>query len=458
MPLGNQPPFPPDGMLLLTDGSVLVHQYATGNWWRYRPNAHGDYLHGTWHAVATMPAGYVPLYFASAVLPNGNVLVEGGEYDLVNGQWQLDWGNHGAIYDPRRNKWAPVSPPVDWQHIGDAPSAVLANGRFMLGSCCGAEQAILNAQTLTWTSTGSGKADSNNEEGWTLLPAGQLLTVDVGAAPKTRPSIRPAAVAGHPPGQRPQRWSSAGNSARRLLSPNGWVLATGATGATAVYNTSHRVWSAGPSLPVIAGQQYTIADGPGSILPDGNVLLGASPAGSAPTHYFVFDGTTLTQVADAPGAPSDLPFYTRMLVLPTGQVMFTGNSTTGGSEVSLYTDSGSPRAGWLPQITSVPTTLVAGSTYTLSGAQLDGLTQGAAFGDDFQDGTNYPLVRITNTASGTVTYARTAGMTSLSVAPGKKSSTNFTLPASIRTGPNSLVAVANGIASAPVSVIIAAAP
>ena len=105
-----------------------------------------------------------------------------------------------------------------------------------------------------------------------------------------------------------------------------------------------------------------------------------------------------------------------------------------------------------PKITSVPTTLTATDTYTVSGTQLNGLTQGANYGDDFQDATNYPLVRITNNASGDVVYARTAGMTTMSVAPNKASSANFTVPSGIETGPSTLRVVANGIASAAVAV------
>jgi hypothetical protein len=43
--------------------------------------------------------------------------------------------------------------------------------------------------------------------------------------------------------------------------------------------------------------------------------------------------------------------------------------------------------------------------------------------------TNYPLVRITNTATGTITYARTSGMTKMTVAPGVSSSVTFAMPA-----------------------------
>lgn len=100
----------------------------------------------------------------------------------------------------------------------------------------------------------------------------------------------------------------------------------------------------------------------------------------------------------------------------------------------------------------MPTRLHTGTTYTVSGIQLNGLTKGAAYGDDYQSATNFPLVRITNEKTGDVSYARTFGMTSMSVAPGTHSSANFRLPARMETGPSVLVVVANGIASAPVKV------
>jgi len=45
-------------------------------------------------------------------------------------------------------------------------------------------------------------------------------------------------------------------------------------------------------------------------------------------------------------------------------------------------------------------------------------------------------------------------MTKMSVAPGVKSSVQFTLPSGIASGPWSLEVVANGIASAPVQVTV----
>jgi Kelch motif len=74
---------------------------------------------------------YAPLYFASAVLPDGRVLVEGGEYVDFN----FAWTNQGAIYDPVIDSWQTVQPPVGWGSIGDAQGVVLSSGTFMLADC-----------------------------------------------------------------------------------------------------------------------------------------------------------------------------------------------------------------------------------------------------------------------------------------------------------------------------------
>ena len=85
---------------------------------------------------------------------------------------------------------------------------------------------------------------------------------------------------------------------------------------------------------------------------------------------------------------------------------------------------------------------------------MNGLSQGGAYGDDAQSATNFPLVRITNSGTGHVHYARTSGFTTLSVAPNANSTANFTVPATIELGASSLVAVANGVPSARVAVTI----
>ena len=120
---------------------------------------------------------------------------------------------------------------------------------------------------------------------------------------------------------------------------------------------------------VIGGAQFDSADGPGTVLPDGNILFDVSRCVYlTPTHFFLYNRTanTLTQVADTPNAPDDSTYYTRMLALPNGQVLFNDGSST----MDVYTAGGTPQAGWKPTITSVPATVAPGSTYTLSGKQV----------------------------------------------------------------------------------------
>ena len=410
------------------------------------PSSTGSYIAGTWSSVAPTPAGYTPLYYALAVLPDGRVIVEGGEY---NGSGTQVETNLGAIYDPVANSWTSVSPPSGWSSIGDAQSVVLPNGTFMLANCCTTQEARLNASTLTWNSTGSGKADVNDEEGWTLTPFNVVFTVDASNGTNSE-SYNPGTGS----------WSSNGSTVSSLvdadheLGPQTWspagpgsLLAVGATGATSVFTTG---WSAAASLPVIGGQQYDTADGPAATLPNGKILVSASPGDfNAPTHFFLYDfaTNTFTQIADTPDAPSDSSYFLRMLVLPTGQVM-----EDDGSQVQIYTPSGSASSAWKPSISSVPSTLAPSSTYSLSGHQLNGRDQGAAYGDDFQDNTSYPFVQITNTPTKTVTYARTTGMSNMSITAGNASTTNLQVSSKALPGLSSLTVVANGIASDPVSV------
>ena len=78
-----------------------------------------------------------------------------------------------------------------------------------------------------------------------------------------------------------------------------------------------------------------------------------------------------------------------------------------------------------------------------------------AYGDENQNATNYPLVRITNKATGDVFYARTHDHSTMAVATGSLPvSTNFDVPSTMETGTSTLVVVANGIASNPVTVKI----
>jgi hypothetical protein len=478
--LKHKPPFSPGTMLLASDGTVLVHSEpesgGTSAWYKLTPDAKGSYVDGTWSQLPSMPGGYDPLYFSSAILPDGKMLVEGGEY--LGGT--PAWTNKGAIYNPVTNTWRKVAPPGGWSNIGDAQSDVLANGTYMQSQACqdclssdpilSTADALFNPVGDNWlTLPATGKNDPNDEEGWTLQHNGDLLTVDTWLTPTTElftPSIL--------------QWSFAGNTVKSPINtpaaetgpnvemPNGNTFVVGAgTGPeapaacttskpanTALYNAAAGRWVHSPTIPTVDGMQYDSADGPGSVLPDGNVLFDVSPCVfNAPIVFDMYDASTNTivPVPDVPTANEDSSYNTRMLVLPNGQILF----NDGSNQMQVYTAGGTPNPAWAPQLTGISSfSFTPGKSGSVSGSQLAGLDPGATYGDDVQDNTNFPLVQITNSATGVVTYARTFDWSNVSIAPGASSSTRFTLPASTPAGPSTLVVIANGISSSPVPVTI----
>ena len=137
------------------------------------------------------------------------------------------------------------------------------------------------------------------------------------------------------------------------------------------------------------------------------------------------------------------------MILPTGEVL------VGGGTTEVYTSSGTYQTSWAPTISTHPSTVTRGSTYSISGTQFNGLSQAASYGDELETATNYPLVRIVNDSTHHVFYARTHDHSTMGVATGTATvSTNFDVPATMETGASKLEVVANGIPSVAVSVAV----
>ena len=166
-----------------------------------------------------------------------------------------------------------------------------------------------------------------------------------------------------------------------------------------------------------------------------------------PTHYYEMDLNTnqITQVPDTSWASSTNSYQSSFVVLPTGQSLAT--DIDGTNAIESYTPAGIPQSSWQPVITSVPSCLAANGTYTLSGTQLNGLTEGSYYGDDNNSSVDFPIVRMVNNLSGQVFYAKTTNMSNRSIAPGAAVSTSFTVP-NIGNGGYMLYAVGAGIPSA----------
>ncbi len=457
---GAAAPLSANQALLLTDGAVLVQDYKSAVWWKLIPDATGSYVTGKWKQAASMPNGYGPLYYSSAVLKSGKVVVVGGEYlGGVNG---LVNSNLGAIYEPVKDTWTAFSGPNGWT-AGASASIVLDDGRFMLADTSYPnDTATLDEATMTWKLIpGTGKQDPFDEEGWTLLPDKTVLTVDVGDfsnydAERYFPGKQDWEDAGLPPVNLVDTADDEIGPA--VLMPDGRVFAFGGTdstgtqtGHTAIYTPPVKKddpgsWTAGPDFPNF----NSMSDAPGALLITGKVLVQTVPGNTAKgSTFYEYDGNSFTLVPAPPNAVNDQSYTGRMLELPTGQILFTDTSNM----VEIYTPNGTYQPAWAPTITSAPTTIARGNTYQISGTQFNGLSQGAMYGDDAQMATNYPLVRITNSVSGHVSYARTHDHSTMGVATGSAIvSTMFDIDAKTEPGTSTMVVVTNGIPSAPVNV------
>jgi hypothetical protein len=469
-------------MMLLSNGDVMVQgggDNASNAWYLLTPGNLTnteilgvgplgltnlpDYENGTWSQLPSMNTSR--LFYASNVLQNGNVFVAGGEYTIPNSQTQTET-NAAEIYNPT----APQTTSQAWTNIpgvptpsnsfGDLPTEVLPNGTVLAGDHYGSPNTYIYNPTTNLWSPGPSKlySDSSAEESWVKLANNDILDYDMnGTTPQVAqrydPSLNQWIASGTVPVQL-RTTNGSDEIGPGVLLPDGRAFYLGGSGYTAFYtlpssSTAPGSWQQGPNIPL----GLTSADAPAAILPNGDVLFAASPpiyptgnpanpfAYPGPTTLFEFNPTTwgFTNVTPPDGNLSEAPFVTRMLDLPSGQVLFTDST----DKLWLYTPSGSPSSAWQPTINNI--TSNADGSFTLTGGHLNGISEGAYYGDDAEMSSNYPIVQI-YTPLGNSFYGRTFNW------DGTGNSVQFTLPSGfVQPGEPYVVSViAYGIASNPV--------
>lgn len=252
-------PYSGDIMILLTDGSVLVHNGDLGidqrydQWLRLTPASDGKYETGVWSSELDMR--FARQWFASGVLADGRVFCIGGE-DTNDPSAPLGDSATGEIFDPQTNTWSDIAKPAAFAFVsGDCNGSVLADGRVMLGGAnsiafpATKRSAIWDPTNGTWTEAGlafgalaaTDKSDPFEEETWALLPDGSVLAPSVVNTPQAQryvPSL--------------DRWINCPNSPANLaitalngvtveetggliMLPDGKAFAIGGSGETALY-------------------------------------------------------------------------------------------------------------------------------------------------------------------------------------------------------------------------------
>jgi hypothetical protein len=453
MGINNIPPGGLDNALLMTDGTVMCGNGGS-TWYKYTPDSKGSYTNGTWTTLASTT--YTRLFFSSQVLPTGNVYVAGGEDGTGT--------TFAELYNYLANSWS-VIPGPSGVHYSDAVSALLPNGNVLQGTT-GSATYIYNVATNTITGTsGVGQpAHQQNEACWCRLPSDNILTVDNYSTNSEH--YVPANNVWITDGSVPVDVYGYGSELGPLIVlPNGKAFQIGATSNTAIYTpgstpTAAGSWVADAVIPNSLGA----VDAPACMMNNGKILcaVGTTATFGSASNYYEYQYNkdpvdhpgfgTFTQVTGPDGnlTYGTAEFATSMLQLPDGGVFFIGGQ--GSKFVKIYYPDGTPLQTGQPTLSSA--TLNSDGSFTLTGIGLAGISAGAAYGDDWQMASNYPIVKVTD-GSGNVTFGRTYNWSSTTIQNPNPVRTQFTLPSTFPNGNYTIQVIANGNPSAGVAFTLA---
>lgn len=384
-------------------------------------------------------------------LPDNTVL----NYDLF--QSVSAGSGYAELYNPALNTWSSISP-ADGSANGTLPvlssSALgfelgpelrLQDGRVLV---IGANNhtAVYTPSTNTWAAgpdiagtlsnaygTLNNAAFGADDAPAALLPNGHvMLAADAGPSPLTYTGDTTAGV------------NIISNMSSTAGLQVGWAVAQ-ADGTTTVIPSGTTITSIdSPTQIHISNAAKTTVTGFAFVF--GGIF-------SRPTELFDFDPVAGTISPVSPAIPdANLSvigsYVTRMLVLPTGQLLFSDSSR----QLWVYTPDGIPNPALRPVLNNV--SYNGGGVFTLTGQQLNGQSDTSAYGDDVESDENYPIVRLM-TPTGNVYYCRTTNWSSTAVAGGSTVQTvNFTLNPAVTPGNYVLVVSGAGISSFPLFVNI----
>jgi len=443
-------------MLLLTDGTVICKTTSGGGdgigsiWDKLTPDIHGSYVNGTWSQIA--PMNGTRLYFSSQILRDGRVYIAGGEYGT--GQAASE------VYDPLTDTWTTC--PSTGHSYADANSEILPNGHVL--QACEWDNITFDYDPVSNTySNQQPTLGTVDESAWVKLPDSSTLFINMGTTASERyiSSSGTWIADGTVPVSLYDPYGS--ETGPGLLLPDGRAFFFGSQPVTAYYtpsgNQTPGTWAAGPAIPNNLG----CPDAGAAMMVNGRILVAVSPTPistnhfPSPTTFFEFDYLTnsWTQLSapDGTDSLSVASYVNTFLDLPDGSVLYVAQQNGAVStQYYVYKPGGTPLAAGKPTIGQVIQTSC--DSFSVTGTLFNGISEGAAYGDDWQMETNYPLVRLTAT-NGNVYYARTFNWNRIgAVQTGNLAdTTEFALPAGLPHTVYNLVVTVNGNASTPVQFI-----
>lgn len=419
-----------DPSSLLSSRKILVGDLVSPNTYIYDPALN------TW-----TPSG-TKLYPAESSDEEGWTRTSAGSivtYDLF--QSIATNGSYAEKYHPKTGLWSGISP-SDGTAIGTIPQLSSPDLGFELGPALRLQDGRVfvigaNQHTATYNPIG------NNWQ-----PGPDISGTLNGIASSFGADDAPGAIL-----------------------PNGHVIFTADAGASQ-FTSSGNITNGSPVITNIPStailQVFWGVSGPG--IPGGSYILSvdspsqvtiSNPAAatttadaiswggtfSSPTELFEFNPETnkihqITSSLPDPNLAQEPSYPTRMLILPTGQLLFSDSS----SQLWVYTSDDQANPFLRPIVTDVD--YIGGGKYRLRGLQLDGQSSGASYGDDDQMDSNYPIVRMVD-RHGNVLYARTSNWSKVGVGDHGFETVDFTPNPEATPGDYILIVSGAGISSFP---------
>jgi hypothetical protein len=449
-------------MILLTDGTVMClttdsSGYASMNgegnvWDLLTPDSTGSYLNGTWTQLPAMHD--TRLYCATWVLPDGNLYVAGGEYGSGISTAEL--------YNTVTQTWKYINGvPANWQ-VFDGSSELLYDGTILQGALNyydfgNAKEDLIYKEGIGSYTAASLLLGSHEEVSWVKLPDSSIMNIDPLSLnseryiPKLKKWIKDSNLKNY------VMDFTTGEMGAGFLLPNGKLIFMSDSTYTVIYtpsgDTSKGIWTQGPAMPIASGVPLGTCDAPAAMMPNGNILCAFGPARTynPPIYFYEFNylTNTFTQVL-APNGIDTLSYSvyaSNMLDLPDGTVLY---SLLGSNTYAQYTPSGSPLASGKPVINNIISNC---PNFKITGKMFNGITEGAAYGDDGQMASNYPIVRLTKGTH--VYYAKTTNWNRVGavMTDSLEDTASFLIPP-MPAGTYQVQVIANGNPSSPYNLTI----
>jgi len=273
--LANNAPGPVNGMLLLSDGTVMAEEGDASttyynNWYRLTPDTNGSYVNGSWTTLA--PMHETRLYCSSQVLTDGRVFIAGGEYGSNP--------RTAEIYNPFNNGWTYTA--AGGAGYGDGESEMLPDGTVLeapvgWGSYPAWATLIYNPFTNGWSYAGS-SYEYQDEATWVKLPDGSILTIDPYNDSNGLNSERFIPGTGWVQDANPPvaLFSTYHETGPAFMLADGRAFLLGGTGHTLFYtpsgNAATGTWAQGPDIP----NGMVMQDAAGAMMINGKILCAVS--------------------------------------------------------------------------------------------------------------------------------------------------------------------------------------